>query len=219
MNPIFTVADVLTPVQRALRLTAQGDITLAIQRIDTWHRELCAVADWPALRATAAVTTAGASCTLADAAGVAAVAAGATPYWYVERWDVQASDLAERRLWSLGMPSRDTDAKLVFDVWDWDADTTSHKQSTGVVLSVFYWKRPATLSQTTDKLALPATRALTVRAILDLVGLMDRKDVDVAPWRAEIDAAMQELQAFNPRAATQLLRLVSGRNLTRGPSR
>jgi hypothetical protein len=105
-------------------------------------------------------------------------------------------------------------------VWDWDDTNVARTASTGVVLSVAYWKQPAPLSQVTDRLALPATRALLVRSILDLVGLLDRKDTDVAPWRGEMESSLQELRSLLPVAGTQqVLRLVSGRVLTRGPSR
>ena len=39
---------------------------------------------------------------------------------------------------------------------------------------------------------------MVVRAVLDLVGLMDRKDVDVQVWRAELEPALAELRTLNP---------------------
>lgn len=224
MNAIFTVADVLTPVVRALRLSAADDITLAIGRIDVWHRELCGMTDWPALRAVQTVASAaGASVTIADGAGVSAVFAyvGGAPYWFCERQDVDASDMAERRLWSIGMPGRDTNGGLVIDVWDWSTTATpaAHVLSTGTALKVAYWKRPAALTVATDKLALPETRALLVRVVIDMMVLLDRKATEAAPWQQEMDTSLAELLKCNPVAPALSLRLVSGRVLTRGPSR
>jgi hypothetical protein len=220
MNVIFTLEDVLAPVQRALRLTAADDIKLAVGRIDAHHRELCGMADWPALRAVKSVTSVtGANVEIENAAGVSSVAAGSTLYWFVESWDVTASDLAGRRLWCLGTPARNTAGSLVIDVWDWDDVNSLHVRSTGTALTIAYWLRPGPLVQASDRLALPSMRLLTVRVILDLVGLMDRKDVDVAPWRADLEPAMNELRAMNPVAQAQTLRLVSGRILMRSPLR
>jgi hypothetical protein len=240
MNALFTVADVYDPVVRALRLVAATDLALAIARIDHHHRVLCDLADWPVLRATANLTTAGANTvtavtvgntttvttvntpglTVVDAAGIVAISSATAAYWFAERFDVHASDLAGRNLWTLGQPARAASTNhLVVDLWDWNDTTGVHALSTGVVVTVAYWKKPATLAATSGALCLPSTRALTILTILDLVGLMDRKDVDVAPWRAELEAAMLELRSLNPTAYVQTLRLVSGRILTRGPSR
>jgi len=219
MNAIFTVADVLNPVQRALRLTNADDLTLATQRIDHWHRMLCDLSDWPALRAVATPATTGVTLALPNAAGIVSVYGPVVPYWFVDRGDVPASDLLYRTLWSLGVPSRNGNGDLLFDVWDFNADTGAHAASTGISLSVVYWTRPSALSSGTDKLALPSTRALIVRTILDLVGLMDRKDVDVQSWRAELDPAMAELLTLNPVSQSMPLRMASGRTLTRGPLR
>jgi len=222
MNALFTLADVLAPVKRALRLTAEPDLSLARARIDTLHRELCALTDWPALRATLPVSSAaGASVAIPGAAGVMAVfrTTGGAPYWFCESFDVHASDLSGRALWSLGAPSRNLANDLLVDVWEWSSEGSVHVPSTGVPLLISYWRRPEPLAQDTDRIALPVTRALVVMAILDLVGLMDRKDVDVAPWREELGPSMDALRQSNPAAPTQLLRLPSGRLLTRSPLR
>lgn len=218
MNNLFTLDDVLAPVQRALRLTAAADVALAVQRIDVLHRELCGLAAWPALRATMEVTTAGGLVVVPGAAGITAVSDGPVVYWFAERCDVYASDLNERWLWTLGTPARNQDNALLFDAWEWDADEGVRIVSTGILLSVAYWRTPDRLAVGTDRLALPSTRALVVRAILDLVGLMDRKDADVAAWRSELDASLKDLRSLLPVAgAQQVLRLASGRVLTRGP--
>ncbi|MEI6210925.1 MAG: hypothetical protein WCR06_04800 [bacterium] len=221
MNVIFTLEDVLLPVARALRLTAAADMALAVSRIDVLHRELCGLAPWPALRAVAQVTTTGQPVALAAAVGISSVTGAAGEvFWFAERADTLASELGGRLLWSLGMPARNDAGALLFDLWDWDDDTDARVAATGGVVSVAYWKTPGTLAVGTDRLALPSTRALVVRAVLDLVGLMDRKDADVAAWRGEMDSSMQELRSLLPVAGTQqVLRLPSGRVLTRGPSR
>jgi hypothetical protein len=221
MNALFTLNDVMQPVVRALRLTAAGDLTLARNRIDALHRELCAKADWPALRAVEVVADgAGTSIAITNAAGVSAIGdEDGAVYWHVDPWDVGISELAGRQLWSLGQPARDGSDKLVVDVWDWNDDGSIHTRSSGKELRISYWKRPTTLSIDTDKLALPVIRALVVRAILELCGLMDRKDVDVSAWRQELESSMAELHAAYPAGvARQSLRLPSGRVLMRGPA-
>lgn len=220
-NITFTLGDVLAPVQRALRLTAQADLVLARQRIDVLHRELCGITDWPSLRVEGVMSTIGGPLAIAGAAGITSVGTelAGVPYWWAERFDAFASDLAERRLWSIGMPARNNAGDFLFDVWDWDVDTDVRVASTGVSLRVTYWRVPGPLAQDTDRLAIPGVRALVVRAVLDLVGLMDRKDTDVAAWRGEMDSSLAELKSLNPVAQSPSLRLVSGRVLTRGPSR
>ena len=212
----YTLDDVLAPVARALRLTAAPDLALAVARIDAIHRELCALTDWPALRAVAEVSAAGGVLTVPGAAGVSSVMVAGVPYWLVERWDVGAADLQGRPLWSLGCPARDVDNALVFNAWAWDGDTAQHVAVTTPV-AICYGTQPARLMTATDRLALPGTRALVVRAVVDLVGLMDRKEADVAPWRAELESSLAELRALNPVAgAQQVLRLASGRVVKRG---
>jgi hypothetical protein len=108
---------------------------------------------------------------------------------------------------------------LLVDVWEWNSTEGVRAMSVDVSLRIAYWKRPGPLAQDSDRLALPMVRALVVRAIIDLVGLMDRKDVDVAPWRSELEPSLAELRGANPVAFPQVLRLPSGRLLTRSPLR
>jgi hypothetical protein len=218
LRPIYTVADVLEPIKRALRLTQAGDISLAISRIDLHHRELCGLAGWPQLRREASTVPTAGVLSLSGALGVLATADSATaaPYWYCERFDVEASDLAERRLWSLA--ATQTAGNLDIGCWSWDTATGLHVAASAAV-NVHYWVAPAALTAADGALSLPETRALLVRAILDLIGLMDRKDVSVEQWRAELESSMTGLMALVPAAGTHALRLPSGRILTRSPSR
>jgi hypothetical protein len=97
------MGDVMAPVVRALRLTASADLTLARQRIDALHRELCVLAPWPALRRDSGTVTPTAGVVTLTGLGVVGVTlyASHTPFWYVDRGEVGATDLTGRRLWAL----------------------------------------------------------------------------------------------------------------------
>jgi len=217
LGQLYTLADVKEPVVRALRLTATADLALAVGRIDLQHRELCALADWPRLRRiSAAQSPAAGVVELAGGLGITGVVDATTkePYWFCEAADLSAGDLAGRRLWTVAQAS---DGKAAAAVWKWDATAGKHVAGTETV-DVAWWAAPATLSGDTDKLALPGTRALLARAVCDLIGLMDRKEMDAAPWRQEYEAGLQELLSRVPRAASaRVLRTLSGRVLRLSP--
>jgi len=233
---IYTLGDVLAPVERALRLVSAEDLLLAVKRIDLHYRELCALSDWPALRAYTEITSDASDLyEIEGALGISAVSldSDGAPFWFCERWDVPADDLRERRLWSSAIPQApvtgDDPAEVWISLWAWDSATEVHVPSNAETVRVDFWRAPPSLITTaegesdtydeTDPIYLPETRALVVRSVLDLIGLMDRSEQDAAPWRAEMEGSLARLFSHNPRAAGASLRLPSGRILTRSPAR
>jgi hypothetical protein len=217
LGQVYALADVKSPVVRALRLTAPGDITLALSRIDLWHPELCALADWPVLRKTSmGVSPVAGIVSLANGLGVTGVslASSKEPFWYVDTSDLSAGDLAGRRVWTTADL---VTGKATVAVWKWDATALKHVAETAAV-DVYWWVSPTTLANDADKLALPGTRALLARSVCDLIGLMDRKEMDAAPWRQEYEAGLAEIKALVPRAAQRrTLRTKGGRVLHCAP--
>ena len=219
LGQTYTLLDVKDPVVRALRLTAVADVALAVKRIDLWHRELCSLADWPALRQETlnVVPTAG-IISLANALGVSGVerATGHVPAWYVDRVELSAGDLAERMVWTSDSVLSAGGFKIA--AWKWDATASAHVAET-VACNVRWWSAPATLTSDAQKLSLPGTRALLARTVCDLIGLMDKQEIDADPWRRELTAGLEELKSYNPEGMVRNLRLLSGRVLLRAPAR
>ncbi|MDD5706760.1 MAG: hypothetical protein PHR35_12630 [Kiritimatiellae bacterium] len=214
---IFTLGDVLKPMKRALRIdSSAADIALVIERIDLWHRELCALSDWPALqRETLNEVPADGVIELQSGLGVSAVEVSGThePCWYVKRTELCAGDLAGRKLWT---PSSVGDTSISIAVWQWDQASAMHIPET-LPVNVRWWIAPATLTAESDKLSLPGTRALLVHAVCDWVGLMNRTEIDAAPWRTELAEIKAEIKARAPAAMSAALHLPSGRVLHRAP--
>lgn len=217
LGQLYTLADVKAPLVRALRLTAAADIALAVGRIDLQHRELCAMAPWPLLRASSpAQTPVAGVVALTGWLGVTGVclAAGKAPLWYVEPEDLSSGDLAGTGVWTTAPAAA---GKATLAVWQWDDAAGGHAAGTAAV-DVHGWTAPSTLAADADKLALPGTRALLARCVCDLIGLMDRKEMDAAPWRQEYEAGLAEIVARVPRAEGRVLRTKGRRVLHSAPA-
>lgn len=218
LGQLYTLADVKAPLVRALRLTAAGDITLAVGRIDLQHRELCALAPWPALRKSSLSQTPAAglvSLTLGLGVTGVCVASSKVPCWYVDLADLSAGDLEGQNVWTTAAPTGV--GKINIAVWKWDS-TGKHVAETAAV-DVHWWSAPAAaLSGDGDVLSLPGTRALLARSVCDCIGLMDRKEMDAAPWRQEYQAGLAEIMERVPRMQQpRVFRTKGGRVLHPAP--
>ena len=211
----YTFADAQSAVKRALRLVNQTDIDLMKARINVAHRDLCQLAPWSALYAEETVTPSLGVVTPANGiAGVCFVEAvmqgGAkTHAWFIPNGDQYSDDLRGRCVWAM-------EGNASVKVMSVDPDTGAVGTDFAAAV-IGYWKPPAALSADTDALALPSIRALTARVVEDCIGLMDRKEVDANPWRAEFQQGMKELSALAVQQPLPPLRLMSGRVLTRAP--
>lgn len=218
IGQLFTLADVKEPVVRALRLTQNDDIALAVRRIDLWHRELCSLGPWPILREE---TTGAGTITMSDGLGVYGVAVTSTdePVWYVERTECSKGDLAGRRVWTTnGAASNGAASGASIKTWQWSTSGSGKHIAETSGCTVFYWKVPETLSEDESKISIPSIRALMVCSICDLIGLMDRKEVDAMPWRQELRPSIDELMDMLPKSDGGIMRLLSGRVLMRAPA-
>ena len=212
----YVLADVKAPLVRALRLTNGTDITLAVSRINVHHKELCALSDWAPLRKYGVQTPSGGKINLDAGAGVVSVSAALNgmPYWFAEHRDLHSGDLRGVRLWTLEAPS--VANKLTIETWKWDSESGKHTADNSDV-DVSWWSFPAALSNDTDKIALPSTRALLAACVCDLIGLMDRKEPDAMPWRKERASAMAELMGRIPVTMPRVYKTLSGRVLMQAP--
>lgn len=204
----YTFEEVASGVKRALRLTNQADIALMMERIGVAHRDLCQMAPWPALfREASAALAGGAFAPSGGFAGVCYVESGGRPAWFASQGDQYSGDMRGRACWTM---AGDGSLKV------WDVDALGAASPAEGDATVGYWVSPG--ASTSGEVSLPSIRALTARAVLDCVGLMDRKEQDANPWRNEFQLGMRELAALAHDMPLPPLRLASGRVLQRAPT-
>lgn len=178
----------------ALRYTTSGDRAKIRNPCTLAYWELCELTNWPLLRRSKALTVgAGNAVALpADAIDVTGVVSADAVYEHVAEEDRRASDGNPHWYYAADGAAGNLTGALRLGLVD------GQGEDAGDTVTVYYWVYPPALAQDDDLVLLPGSRALILKTLVDMLGLMDKKEAQADRYRQEYETAIATLLAKFP---------------------
>jgi hypothetical protein len=214
--------DVYSLVADALRYTTDEDKLKIRAPCQLAYYELCELAPWLRLQRAMLIAPVSPATILpvtdlpADTVDVIAVTQGGVLLPRIPVEDLYVPNDGRPR-WYYAAPVAAQNAGVRLKMGFTNGSSGANLSGT---VTVYYWVYPPRLDTDQTPIMLPSARPLVLRTIVDVLGLIDKKEEAADRYRAELQSATATMMALNPLPAPVApLRSRRGTPLTRGGRR